>query len=526
MLELIKRNIHMNRWKNQISTQVTLDDDFIVPDTMSDIVQIILDAGNISLEPVKVQSERVQIRGKMDFHVLYRKEEGGLQTLGGMIPFEETVNVPGLEEKDYVSVSWQMEDLDVGIINSRKLSIKAIVTLEIKVETLFDTEAAVEVGTVQDDGADEPLIEKKKSTVSVAAIALRRKDTYRMKEEITLSGSKPAIDRILWTEMRLSGVTTRPMDGRIHVEGMLLVFVVYEGEGENSMIQWLEESIPFSGEVEMSGAIEEMIPAISVRLVHRSIEEKPDYDGEMRELDVDAVMELDIRLYEEQDLEFLSDLYAMNRELEVTAEDAYFDQILMRNTGRCKVAEKINLDDQKRVLQICHSTGCVKLDEATAVDGVLVLDGVLEIRILYMTDDDSQPVQSVGEVIPFHYEAEVPGITPDSIWYLEHGVEQLTAVMVGGEMAEVKAVIVFDILVLQPMRQSVIRSAQIAPLDTGKLQKMPGIVGYLVQKEDDLWKIAKRFHTTVDNIMTTNNLTSETVKPGDCLILVKEVSRG
>ena len=108
MLELIKKNIHMNRWKTQVNTQVTLDDDFIVPDTMSDIAQVILDAGEIQLDPVKVLSGKAVIRGKLDFHVLYRKEEGGLQTLGGMIPFEETVNVPGLEEKDYVSVGWQL----------------------------------------------------------------------------------------------------------------------------------------------------------------------------------------------------------------------------------------------------------------------------------------------------------------------------------------------------------------------------------------------------------------------------------
>ena len=145
MLELVKQNIHMNRWKNQVNTQVTLDDDFIVPDTMSDIAQVILDAGEIQLDPVKVQNEKIQVRGKLEFHVLYRKEEGGLQTLGGLLPFEETVNVPGLEEKDYVSVTWQLEDLDASMINSRKLSIRGIVTLEVKVETLFDAEAAVDL---------------------------------------------------------------------------------------------------------------------------------------------------------------------------------------------------------------------------------------------------------------------------------------------------------------------------------------------------------------------------------------------
>ena len=126
MLELEKRNIHRNRLKSQTGTQVTLDDDFIVPDTMDDISEVILDSGLIQLEPVKVQRERITVRGKLEFHVLYRTEEGGLQTLGGAIPFEEGINVPELEEKDYVSVGWQLDDLDTEMIHSRKLGVRAI----------------------------------------------------------------------------------------------------------------------------------------------------------------------------------------------------------------------------------------------------------------------------------------------------------------------------------------------------------------------------------------------------------------
>ena len=147
MLELVKKNIHMNRWKGNATSQITLDDDFIVPDTMDDVDQVILDSGEIVIESVKNQGERVLVRGKMDFNILYRKSEGGLQALGGSISFEEPINVPGLEEKDYVQLSWDLEDLNTGMINSRKLSIKAIVTLEVKVETLYDVEAAVELDT-------------------------------------------------------------------------------------------------------------------------------------------------------------------------------------------------------------------------------------------------------------------------------------------------------------------------------------------------------------------------------------------
>ena len=34
---------------------------------------------------------------------------------------------------------------------------------------------------------------------------------------------------------------------------------------------------------------------VTVRLAHKDMEAKPDYDGEMREMDVDAVLELDIK---------------------------------------------------------------------------------------------------------------------------------------------------------------------------------------------------------------------------------------
>ena len=295
MLELEKQNLRRNRLKSQTGTQVTLDDDFIVPDTMSDMAEVILDSGIIQLEPVKVQRERITVRGKLDFHVLYRKEEGGLQALGGSIPFEEAINVPDLDEKDYASVSWQLEDLNTEMIHSRKLGIKAIVTLEAKAESLYDTEAAVDVR-----GADDEIhLQVRRERIPAAAIALRRKDTYRLKQDITLPGSKPVIERMLWTEMKLAGCQAKPLDGQIHLEGTLMVFALYEGGGDGQ-VQWVEESIPFSGEVKMQGAEAEMIPAIGMKLGHREIEEKPDPDGELRELSADAVIELDVRLYEEQ----------------------------------------------------------------------------------------------------------------------------------------------------------------------------------------------------------------------------------
>ncbi len=517
-MELVKRQIHMNRMKGRASTQITMDDDFIVPDTMDDMEQVLLETGDILVESVKPMEERVQLKGKLDFQVLYRREGGGLQTLAGQIPFEETVNVSGLEEKDDVSVSWSLEDLKADMIHSRKLGMMALISFLVQAETLAQETAASDVD--MEPGEE---IQVRTEQVEIASIALKRRDTFRIQEEIALPANKPNVDRLLWKEMGLRGVNTRAMDGALYISGDLMLFLLYEGEGEDTPVQWLEESIPFSGELELPESKEEMVSMVNVRIAHKDLEAKPDHDGEMRGFDVDVVLDLDIRLYQEEKADLLGDIYSTREELQPVTQTARFQQILAKNDCKCKVAEKISLNGERSVLQICRSDGAVKLDEVTVQEDGLLLEGVLEVSLLYLTSDDSASIQAESFPLPFQCSASVAGVTEESIYQVIPGVEQMTAVMMGGNGVEIKAQIDLEILVQEPLEQPVITGVERQPLDMEKLQKLPGIVGYIVQPEDDLWKIAKKFHTTMDTVMHANDLAEETVKPGQKLILVKEI---
>ncbi len=517
-MELVRKQIHMNRMKGRASTQITLDDDFIVPDTMDDMAQVLLQTGDISVEAVKPMAEKVQIKGKLDFQVLYRKEEGGLQALAGSIPFDETVNVPGLNDRDDVNISWNLEDLKADMIHSRKLGVKALAGFLIQAEVLAGASAAADV-----DMEPGEAVQVKTEPVEIASIAVRRHDTYRIQEEVTLPANKPNVDRLLWKEMSLRGVNVRPMDGSLYISGDLMIFLLYQGEGENTPVQWLEESIPFSGELELSESSEELVPMVSVRIAHKELEAKPDYDGEMREFGVDTVLDLDIRLYEEEETNLLSDLYSTREELLPVTQTTEFQKILAKNACKCKVAEKVSLHDSSPVLQICRSDGAVKLDEVSVQEDGLLLEGVLEVSLLYLTSDDSASIQSESFTLPFQCSATVSGADESSIYQVIPGLEQMTAVMMGGSGVEIKAVVNLEVLVQQPVRQPVITGVERQPLDLEKLQKLPGIVGYIVQPEDDLWGIAKKFHTTMDTVMQTNELTDGQVKAGQKLILVKEI---
>lgn len=290
-------------------------------------------------------------------NILYGTEEenGRLQNYMGAVPFDELVNYPGLQAGDHVQVKWDIEDMTISIINSRKLRINAIITLELRGESVYEQEAAREVSAGEE-------IKSRTKELEVVQLKVQRKDTYRVKEEIEIPGTKPNIDHLLWRGLKMRNVECRPGDGKLEIRGELILFVIYAGEEDHIPMQWMEKSIPFQGEVEVAECSASMISATSVGLIHKEIEAKPDYDGENRVLSVDAALELDLKLYEEERIQILNDLYSPVKEIVPKFGTANFESLLVKNAAKCKIADKIELSPSDKILQICHSSGSVKID--------------------------------------------------------------------------------------------------------------------------------------------------------------------
>lgn len=516
-MELVKKNIHMSKTKGKILAQVTLDEDFNVPDTKPDISRMILKQGEILLEAVKQLDEKVNIKGKLQFELLYGTEEGqnNLQNFQGTLPFDEYINYPGLTLEDHVQVRWEIEDMTISLINSRKLRINSILTFEVRGESLYDEEAAQSVS-----GGD--MIQTMTRELEVVQVRVQRKDTFRVKEELEIPGNKPNIDHLLWRGLNLRSMECRPVDGKLALRGELVLFVLYAAEEEHVPMQWLEKSIGFAGEMEVNECDAGMISATNVVLAHKEIEAKPDYDGENRIITADVVLELDMKLYEEERIQILSDIYSPSKEIIPQYSQAFFESLLVRNSAKCKVADKIKVPGEEKILQICHSEGCIKIDRVILVEDGLKVEGAITVTMLYMASDDKEPMRSLAGAVPFSHVVETKGITDNCIYELTPGIEQLTTVMLGTDEIEVRAALNLDALVLSRLTEPMLDSVTEKPLEEAKIEAMPGIVGYIVRPGDSLWDIAKKFYTTVDTIRETNGLSQDIVKPGDRLLLIKQ----
>lgn len=518
-MDLAKRYIHMNREKGKAVTQITLDDDFNVPDMKPDLIRIIQDRGELKLDETTITQDHVWLKGVLKFSLLYRSdgEDGKINTMSGEIPFQESLAIDGANEYDTAKMKWEMEDLSIGIINSRKLSVKALVELRAVIDEIYDEELITGIG--QEEGVQ--LLEEE---LSAMELFLAKKDTFRFKEEILLPSNKPNIRQILWKSVQLRGVEMRLVDQQLNIKGEALVFVLYESEDEDDHLQWMETALPFTGVIECSGCSEEMIADVSYDVSAIELDVKPDYDGEERMLHLEVVLDLEIQIFQEETTKVVADLYVVNEKWTPMYQEAVFEKLLIHNASKCKVSDKISIDkNQEPILQICASEGHAVAEQVEIVEDGIQVEGILQVTILYVTADDRMPIASVKGILPFHHLIEAPGIHEGCRYHLQTGIDQLTTVMTDSSQVEIKAALNLNCIVFERQKINKITEIEQEPLNMERLQESPGIIGYIVKDGDRLWDIAKENFTTIDEIVKTNQLSSEQIKGGDKILIIKTV---
>lgn len=516
MLELQKKQIHMSRSRQAVSAQITFDEDFNIPDTRADVGSVLLKQADVVVEELRQLPEKVIVKGRLDFELLYAVEGSGrMQNLTGALEFEESVAYPGLEAGDYVRCRTKVEDISVRVVNSRKLHISSVMGMEFSAESGYLEEAAKELRCDREAavlGKDMDMI----------SLQLQKKDTFRIEEDVAIPSGKPWAQSLLWRELSLRSIEYQALSDQLTIRGEVQLFVIYEAQQEQIPMQWMEKTISFTGELPLGGCTPEMIPSIEASLIHRDVTIRQDEDGENRVLHAEAVLELDMKLYLEEKVHLLCDVYSTEQELETSYKTAHLESLQMKNTAKCRLTEKIPIHSRDTMLQICHSQGKVSIDRAEIVPEGIRVEGAVYVTVLYLAANDERPMQAASGVIPLSHVIEAGGSEPGSYFDICPVLEQIATMIAPGGQGEVRAVVSFDTLVLAQHQIRVLDQVKPAAEEVS-LRDFPGMIGYIVQPGDSLWSIAKKYRMTVDHIRQVNQLKEE-VSEGDRLLLVRERS--
>ena len=535
-MRLEKKNIHMNKIVKSETVIFFVSREERIMDADNEIENIINQKEIVTTDGVVTRENQITVNGTINYNILYYPKNSEMVCGEEKeINFEENIKLMGINSEDNANVAMEVLSSSIKPVDGKnyiyKIQLKAYIIVE-KIEDL-DIATAIDTDSQEENYENnfakensgknnvENIMTKKRNIDSLAIMA-DKTDTFRVSEQIAVPHGKPPIGTIVWSDIRIKNQNIKTMEGSIIINGQLSIFIIYIPEMENMPEQWLEQTIDFNGQLEMSEATEDVVSYIELWLNNVNVQPEINQDNEMRNLSVSALLKLNVKLYKETSINVIEDVYKPGANLVPIMEPKTYQKLLVKNASRTKEVVKMKIDKTKgQLLQICNSQAEIKIENILVRDNSLKAIGKIKTCIIYISSDDRHPICCQCRESNFEHGIDAEGIEGNDEYFLNWKVEQVNANMLNADEVEIKAVIALEAIVFKKVEQNFVTEINQEPVDMEALNSAPVLKGYIVQKGDTLWKLAKENYTTIEKIMTVNNLENETIKKGDRLLIIK-----
>ena len=347
-MKVEKKAVRSGILKLEKNVQITLDEDMNVPDTRPDVEKIIESRGEVHIDEIEVLTDRMRLRGNFLVQILYLStdKEQQISCMEHEFSIEEFMNVESAESSDIAKVTADLEDLTISIIYFH------IAISEMKfVECTTGIEKKENVQCLYE-------------SPSMTEIIMNKKDIQRIKASVSLPAGKPNIKEILWNSMQLRDVDIRMMENKLSIRGSLFLFILYQAEEGSESLQYYDWEIPFTNELDCADSQENLIGNIAVMLGNHQAVIKPDIDGEPRDVEIEAVLELDLKAYREFKMPLLKDMYANDRKLKLKTSPITFENLIFQNNAKTKVSQRVEAAGEiHKLLQVLNVEGNVRIED-------------------------------------------------------------------------------------------------------------------------------------------------------------------
>lgn len=515
-MELVQQSVEVCQMEQSIIHQFRIGEDINVPDAKEDMARVLQSFGKIYIQDSQKVDQYLKVKGYLEYQILYATDdmERRIACMEGTINIEEMIYIDEESAMQYYIKCNELE-FQSSLVHSRKVSIKALIELEVQRTYLRQEEITIDVS------GEEKGVFKKFKTLPILQVNQNLKDSYRMKEAVKLAGTKENIGQILFSRMGHVKLDTRAGRDEIAIHGEFQFFCMYQSE------EWKEDyvaqTIAFEGSIGCPGMEETMFYTLRYDSDNMSVDVQMDEDGEMRVLGIEATLKLDISVYEEENYQVLEDMYVLDQKTELEKTPVYLESLLLQNQSKCKITELISLPELRdELLQICTVNGRVQLEQVEIVEGGIQVEGILHMELLYIRGDDKYPYASWQGMVPFSHIIECPELGGDVAFSMDCYLEQISVTMAGNGEIEVRALVNFYSFVRKQEVIPMIQGLTLASFTREELELQAGIIGYIYKESDSMWEVAKRFHTTTEGILKNNKTSEKDIKAGQKLLIFKE----
>lgn len=523
-VELIKNPLKVCRIVGENVYSTVVEDDINVPDVNPDVYRILAPTATVLVKDCEVLSDKVLVNGQVMINILYEADMDG-KPMNSMdvaaINFSQAIEIPGVRPKMREFVNAVVQHVECALINSRKLNMRVIMDLDCRVEELFDLELTSDVRGLSD-------IQILREPCKMKQVVSYNKDQYNISEQLMVSPEKPAIQKILKTDFRVVLKDDKITDGKVELNGVMGLNVLYASADEENSINFVEFEIPFNQYIEVPAAERSMDCVSDVVPGQFYLEAVENEEGERRLLTIEAVIHVNTKVYKDAEEEAVADAYSPTNVIEIGKEMVKMNEFVGKGRSNTVLKESISIKHgDPEIERICYVNAVPVINETKILDDRILVEGVLETDAIYMSSFSGEPMCSLNEQIPFRHFVEIPGLRLGMQCNTRCNVESLTFSPMNSQMIELRIVISASAEAYKQTDKRVVN--RVEEMDGVNIDpnRIPAVTIYLVQKGDTLWSIAKRYNTTVDALVRLNNIDAPSkVAPGMQVMILKNVRAG
>lgn len=490
MINLTQNSLTLNKTLPDFHDSFFIEGDVIIPDIKPDVETVIYVDALPVIDNYIVNSGQITLTGNCEFNILYVSEKlpHEIIRISTSIPFKNSFAVPDLTPESIVDVRILPVKVSSLILNGRKLSVSSELEAKIKISNKEEITYIEEVENTE-------TIKQLKSNQVIPVFVNSTKNHSTIKDTAMLQTNQPTIKDILKYDCTIEKEENVISDGKILIKADLNIKIYYTSE-KSEEINLFETILPFSSFIDVKDINENDTCKIINTLKNLSIKLLPDSDELLRVVEFDATIDTLAKVFHNQDVEIIEDIYSTETDLLPEKGKVCYEVNMPLLSENITLRGTISIPEDENI-KILESMGRIKNITSETQNSSELLTGIIDVTVIYC-------VPSTGKINSVSLDMPMEHILSEKIQMLENAkITNIEVVNAGNEKYDVK--ITLEVKGYENKTEYISLLHNLVEMET-PAEKNTGLTIYFVKPDDTLWKIAKRFHTTVEHISELNEL--------------------
>ena len=484
-----------------------IEGDMIVPDSKPDILSTICTSGVICVYKKEILDEKIRIDGSINTYIMYLADDENdkIRGINTNLDFSETLNISECREGMNESLEIKLKSIECKVINGRKIGIKATLEIEIKVYSNDEVEIINEIKDMEDIKVlNEEL--NVNSLVGIGETKIYTKDTISINAEDNIA-------EILRNNVSICDKDIKISYNKILTKAEAQIKIMYLTE--DNRINCITSKIPIVGFIDIQNVIEQNTYDINYEIKNMIIKLNP---AEEHSIYIEFEVGVKAFVYEEKQINLIQDLYSPCENLEFNTKR--INTIANKNSKKDlkQIKEKVMIENSGNE-EIVDVEVVPVIEKENKLNNKIVYEG--NINLNFIMKNSNLQINTRNAKIPFEYVIEsIKDIN------IELEIEVVNSDFIIQDGGVINSNI--DLLINQKSYNNINLNIMNEIKSNGARETDDySVIIYIVQRNDTLWKIAKKFGSTVENIVEVNSIEDENkISVGQKIFIPRYVKSG